>query len=310
MTQLADVWRSLHRAESTLVAAGVRADPAPLRAYFDGLPVERHLAGAIFRLASGFDGRHLRVADYGTRYPFSPPELIEATFTALVDVGWLAEGPGGVYALTDAGRATVTTYYGIVAGGVDRLTPSSVSLEDIAFLLAADRRLVEEVAAASSPAERPILTHRLRGLRPPWEPARLSHHWQRIWTLVAAHEDAEETVRRGHKMGALVWFARRQIWRGRFAVGGVDDLAQVAGRYAPVDAQACAAALASLVAEGIAMQEGDRYRLTADGAEYFAADETEIERMFFGWWPDLTDDERARLLSITQQLNEEFAPEA
>ena len=303
--RLKAVWEGLDKAESSLVGAGVRSNPELLATFFDGCLVSRNDFALLFRLAAGFDPDRLTSRDYLNRYPFSTLDLIDARLSALVEMDCL-DYKRKIYAVTGTGWELLHGYYNVVAGGIDRLVLESVSPEEIEYLLQMDRRLVEGCAAADVSYERPILKNRLHGFRPPYEPLRLSHHWQRIWTLNACREDAGEAVRERSGLDPLVWFARGQIKTRRFEIGNADDLARVARRYAPVTERACQDALQSLINMGWIFHGGEIFRMTGAGQRAFEQDEQQIDRLFFASWPELSEVDGDRLVDITSRLNAEL----
>ena len=305
MEELRALWNNLQAAESNLVSAGVGRVPERRESFFAALPLARTDFALLVRLRSGFDPHHLTASAYHTRYPFSPVETIEASLRRLAAAGWLDPTGESAYAVSDQTRELMRPYFAFIYDGIDGLTLQSVPDADLATLLEMDARIVRAVQEADPPYPRPVLSHRLRGFQPDYERPALSHHWQYTWTLIAAHEDAEESVRQERDVDPLLWFTRRQLASSRFDTAGPADLAHVATRYAPLeDAEAqCAAALAALQEAGWAEKQGGQYRLTPAGRERYDRDEEEIDRLFFLTWPPLSASERARLLDVTTRLN-------
>lgn len=299
------VWSSLHKAESLLAAAGVRRQPGKLQAFFEELPLARYDFALLFRLISGFDPQRLTADNYLVRYPFSTLQAIESSLRQLADEGWTKANGDGSYAATNGGWSLVRRYFEIVCRGIDGLHLEAIPSDDLDYLLAMDRKIVRGVERASPSYERPILSHRLKGFHPSYNPPKLSHHWQYAWTLVATHEDAEEAVRKQRNMDPLIWFARRQIAWGRFEIGSPQDLVPVATRYSPIDQaeEACTEALEALERNGWVEKPDRLYQLSPDGRSIYEKDEDEIDELFFMSWPDLTDGELEKLLSITTLLN-------
>jgi hypothetical protein len=64
--------------------------------------------------------------------------------------------------LSDPGWQAVRRYYNLIAGCLDGLTLKNISSQEIDLLLLMDRCLVDGVAGAQAPYDRPVL-HQFRG---------------------------------------------------------------------------------------------------------------------------------------------------
>jgi hypothetical protein len=182
---------------------------------------------------------------------------------------------------------------------------------DIKRLLDYDRRILEAIEAASRPHGHPIFHHRLHGLHPAYVPPQLWHHWQRVWTMLAASEDEQEYVRQQRGLPPLVWFVRRQLWfvhRRPWLVRAkpnLENLVRRATGYSPIDRaeEACAQAVAELAARDWLKTVDGEFRLTQAGLAACDQDEDEIDRSFLSCWPPFSAGQLKELLRIATRLN-------
>jgi hypothetical protein len=307
---LRGVWTSVQRAETLLIQAAAHQNPVLRTQLFDGFDLDGKARQLLARMACGFDPQNLTARDYLVRYPFSSVEAIETGLDHLVESGVAVAKGAGRYAVTELGERAVRRSTEKVSIMIQSLDLGDVPSAAVQRLLDYDRRIVEAIQAAPRPHGHPILDHRLLGLHPAYDPPQLWHHWQWVWTMLAASEDEEEYVRQRQGVEPLVWFARRQIWFNhrrpwRARVKTLDDLVRRATGYSPVDrAEAvCSQALHDLEDLGwVEMVDGE-YRLTPEGLAACDEDEREIDRHFLSYWPDLGEDEVQDLLDITARLN-------
>jgi hypothetical protein len=278
---------------------------------FVGVELDRAAKALLTRMASGFDPQNLRARDYFMRYPFSSIEAIEAGLEHLVE-GGVAEAQGeGRYALSVLGERVMQHWMDTVSSMIRSLDVGAVPPADIQRLLDYDRRILEALQAASRPHGQPIFHHRLRGLHPSYDPLQLWHHWQLVWTMIAAHEDEQEYIRQQRGLSPLVWFIRRQTWfahrRPWLVRGGLtlENLVRRATGYSPVDRaeEACAQAVAELKARDWLETRGKEFRLTTAGLAACDKDEGEIDTNFLSCWPAFSKDELEELLDISTRLN-------
>ncbi len=310
---LRETWASLRKAESMLVHAGIRLRPKDAPSLREGLEsIESSLRPLFSRAAYGFDPRRIRATDYAARYPFSSVSTIEKQLELLVDAGVLTGPDGDAYALTDEAEAGLRLHTDRVGEAIDRLDLGEIDETQVQRLLAYDHRILGGICDSVERAPSPIFEHRLKGVHPDYDPPKRWHHWQLAWTMVAAHEDAEEQIRRERGIPPLVWFARHELWfssrlphRSRMrACGG---LRAVAERYAPLEhpEAECRAAIETMRAQGWLDGDGDGDEARLSGAELTRADrdESEIEAIFLSRWPDLTDPELHELRGIADAIN-------
>jgi hypothetical protein len=306
-----ETWTELQRAETLLFRAAAVRRPDAFHALFDGFEVEGAARNLLIRAGSGFPADALRPADYLARYPFSTVGAIRALLEELVESGVAEEAADGAFALTERGVRLVETWMHRIAAMMTDLDLGDVSPSDVEALIAFDRRIVESLRASRRPHGSPVLSSRLRGVRPDDSaPGALWHHWQRVWTILAASEDEEEHVRRGRGIGPLVWFVRRQLWfidrrPWRARARTLEGLIARALGYAPVERpeEACVAALDRLVESGEVEASDEGARLTVRGLAACDEDELEVDTNLLARWPAWSEREIERLRGIVARLN-------
>jgi hypothetical protein len=307
---LAHTWTTIQRAETLLIRAAVHQNPILRTQLFDGFDLDGTARQLLARMACGFDPQNLTAGDYLVRYPFSSVETLQAGLDHLVDCGVVVAHGEGRYAVTELGERAVRRWMEKVSFMIQSLDLGDIPSAAVQRLLDYDRRIVEAIQAASRPHGHPIFTHRLRGLHPAYDPPELWHHWQLVWTMLAASEDEEEYVRQRRGMEPMVWFARRQIWFNhrrpwRARVKTLDDLVRRATGYSPVDGAetVCRQAIRNLEDCGWVEAMDGEYRLTPEGLARCDDDEREIDGYLVSCWPDLGEDEVQDLLEITTRLS-------
>lgn len=307
---LAHTWTSVQRAETLLIQAAVHQNPVLRSQLFDGFDLDGTARQLLARMACGFDPQNLTARDYLVRYPFSSIEAIRAGLEHLVECGVAVAKGEGSYALTELGERAVRRWMEKVSSMIRSLDLGGVPLVAIQRLLDYDGRIVEAIQSASRPHGHPIFTHRLRGLHPAYDPPQLWHHWQWVWTMLAASEDEEEYVRQRRGVDPMVWFARRQIWFNhrrpwRARVKTLHDLVRRATGYSPVDRAevVCSQVICNLQDRGWVATVDGEYKLTPEGLALCDEDEHEIDGYFVSCWPHFSEDEVQDLLHITTRLS-------
>jgi hypothetical protein len=308
-----DTWTPIQRAETLLVRAAAHQNPALRSRLFDEFELDGTARQLLVRMACGFDPNNLRAGDYLLRYPFSSVEAIRAGLDHLVGFEVAVPKSDGGYAVTELGERVVRRWMEKVSIMMQSLDLGDVLPADVQRLLDYDRRILAAIRASSRPHGHPIFNHRLRGLHPAYDPPELWHHWQLVWTMLAASEDEEEYVRKQRGMDPMVWFARRQIWfvhrrPWRARVRTLDDLVRRATGYSPIDQveTVCGQATRSLEDCGWVEATNGEYRLTPEGLAICDEDEGEIDGCFLSCWPAFSEEEVDGVLAITTRLNQRF----
>jgi len=305
-----DLWTDLQMAETLLFQAAAVTHPAGMRTLFDGIEAKGPARNLLIRAGSGFPASGLRPEDYVARYPFSSSEAVRALLEELVDLGF-ASRKADAYAWTVHGMDAVRTWMRRVGSMMSDLDLGDLASDDVVDLIRFDRQVIEALARSVPSHGSPNLRARLQGVRPPIdaEPT-LWHHWQHVWTLLAASEDEEESVRRKRDIDPLTWFLRRQLWfidrrPWRARTRTLEGLATRAVGYAPFGEPqaACAATLAHLIeADLVEAQDGD-LRLTEAGLAACDRDESEVDARLLARWPKWTATDTQRLREILDRLN-------
>ena len=310
MTIPRETWTELQRAETLLFHAAAVCHPDGMRALFDGFDLDGPSRNLLIRAGCGFPPDALRPEDYLARYPFSNIEGIQGLFEELVEIGVARESDDDGFALTERGVELVRTWMERVAALMADLGPGDVTSSDVRELLAFDRQIVESLRANERTHGSPVLSSRLRGVRPDYAVPALWHHWQRVWTILAASEDEEEHVRRRRDIDPMVWFVRRQLWfihrrpwRARARTLG--ELVARATGYAPVERaeRTLAAALAKLLERSEAEESAGGLQLTASGLAACDEDELEVDTNLLSRWPAWSEREIERLQGLVGRLS-------
>ncbi len=309
--KLKDVWTNIQKTETLMMQTARKHSPSVIAEYFKEFGLERKTLSLLIRMACGFDPDRLSAADYFVRYPFSSVEAIQAGLDDMVACDLAVAKGDGAFALTELGKSIVSGSTDAAGAMIESLDMGELTPADAERLLEYDVRILEGIQAASRPHGKLVFNHRLRGLHPPYEVPALWHHWQYIWTMLAANEDEEEYVRKLRGIDPMAWFVRRQVWlahRRAWRSRGItlDDLVRRAVGYSPVvDAEAaCARALQDLEARGWVEVVEDGYRLTEEGLAACDEDEGQAEAYLVSMWPDLSDDEVGELYDLAVRFNE------
>jgi hypothetical protein len=308
--ELRETWVAVQKAETRLVQAGVRLRSPDAPSLQEGLEIDPSLRQVFARAIYGFDPHEIRAVDYLTRYPFSSVAAIERQLRSLVDAGVFTGPHGDAFAVTDEAEAHLRTHTERVGESIDRLDLGDIEEKRIQKLLTYDHRILDGIRKSVEFSPSPIFEHRLKGLHPAYDPPKRWHHWQLAWTMIAAHEDAEQQVRVDRGVEPLVWFARHELWFSarrphRARMQSCADLARVAERYAPLEdaAKDCQTAVEAMRQRGWVEGKGEACRLTAEELERADRDEAETEEMFLSRWPDFTTAETAEMREIADAIS-------
>jgi hypothetical protein len=190
---------------------------------------------------------------------------------------------------------------------ISRIPLEGTLADDARTLVAYDYRVVSHMAQAASPEEYPIFANRY--------PLHIWHHWQLVWTMIAAWEDASWRVCREKSMAPLAWFFHRQLWfrdrrpwlaRGRLHT--LEDLTAWAERYSPLPGgvTACAEAIEQLTAQGWIDPGAEHFQINDAGLGAGDATESAIDADFLCLWPELTLEELEAWHTAAQRLNAYF----
>ena len=308
--ELRETWVAVQKAETMLVTTGVRLRPKDAPDLREGLEIAPDLRQVFARTVYGFDPKRIRAEDYLVRYPFSGVGAIEQQLRALVEAGVFTGPHGDAYAVTDEAEAHLRLHTERVGESIDRLDLGDIGEEKVQKLLAYDHRILDGIRESTERDPSPIFEHRLNGLHPDYDPPRRWHHWQLAWTMVAAHEDAEERIRVARGIEPLVWFARHELWftarrPHRARMKSCADLARVAERYAPLEdaTKDCRAAIEAMRQRRWIEGEGEACRLTEEELALADRDEAEVEALFLSRWPEFTAAELAEMRGIADAIN-------
>jgi len=301
-----ETWARLQRTETLLVFAAAQQFPEKRRALWDGIDLEESDRMYLTRFVSGFDPGGLRAVDYQVRYPFSTERTIEKAMERLVDQGILDRGKDR-FSFTPEGMNVARTWLERAGDLLDGVAASAASEADTEALLELDKKILEGLYKPPQAYPTPILSSRAHGLQPDYSERRLWHHWQLVWSMIASHEDAQESVRKERGIAPLEWFILRQLWfvsrqPWRARLQG-SSLHAIADRYAPIEEAACRETWAQLLDQGLVEGTYESPKISEQGMNLHDADEEEVDRRFLSCWPRLSDKEIDMLTRIVEELN-------
>lgn len=312
---LGTVWTEVQRAETLLFQSAVRTHIEDYRAIINSLKFPPDLVHIMIRMVSGFNSQRIRAADYLQRYLFSDLEAITAKLESCVEHELMARKPDGVYVATEIGYRNVKNWMESTGKIISRLPLEGTLADDAHTLVACDYRVVSHMAQAASPEEYPIFANRLQGLCPDYDPLHIWHHWQLVWTMIAAREDTNWRVCREKSMAPLacffhrqLWFRDRRPWLARGRLHTLKDLTAWAERYSPLPGgvTACAEAIEQLTAQGWIDPSAKHFQLNDAGLFAGDAAESAMDADFLCLWPELTLEELETWHTAALRLNAYF----
>ena len=308
MTANTDIYTKLQRAETLLVQSSYRLNPDLPRKHIEQYGLDEVGESLLVRMASGLNPGWITPQDYLMRYPFSDLGLIRAGLDHMVRQGWMRKIVADNYGLTHLGREIVAEWIDNMGQMISALQLDGWTEIDTERLVLYNRRIICEIAfnQFSGPT---IFKNRLQGMQPNYRSPELWHHWQLVWSMIAAREDAEWNVLAAAEMNPMTWFVRRQVWfvdRKPWLVrsGNLEQLERRANSYAPVPEGAALRAVDELIEHGWMQPDGEYFRLTEAGLAETDEAEAQVEENFFSYWPQFSDDERDEIAELSSRLNE------
>ena len=308
---LLSLWKELQKAETLLVQTSIKLNKDRNAKIFEGITLERPLLILLIRLSSGLNIEGFTADDYLIRYPFSTTELITREIEKLVELNYLEINvPNSTYKVADKGITLVNHWIQERGYIMDLLDIEILTQEEINKILEIDNRILNALVANISKEANPILYNRLSGLQPNYVPKKLWHHWQLIWTILAAHEDSIEHIRQAKSIGPLTWSIRRGLWfieRRPWLAATVSfqSLVDNSQAYAPLENPEIRIkeAVTALKKVGWLVEENKTYQLTEHGLLAHDKDEELIMKSFFGKWPLLSNSEINSIYASLKKLN-------
>lgn len=234
-------WKELQRAETLLVQTSLSLNQERRSKLFDGIELERPLLISLIRMSSGLNVNGFTPSDYQIRYPFSSGELIEDRVNKLVDLGYLAKDENSEnYRLSQQGLSLMRHYVSEIGAIIQSLDTEVMSKDEIDQIISLNHKILAGLEENIPEYGSPIFVNRLLGFQPDYSTKELWHHWQLVWTMLAALADEEEHIRQSQNLDPVVWFARRKIWlidRMPWLADSVtaESLSRDLQNYAPAD---------------------------------------------------------------------------
>jgi hypothetical protein len=312
---LGTVWTEVQRAETLLFQSAVRTHIDDYQAIIKSLNFPPDSLNIMIRVMSGFNSQRIRAEDYLQRYPFSDPEAITAKLETCVEHELMSRKPCGVYVATETGYQNVKNWMESTGKILSRHQLEGTLAEDAQTLVAHDYRVVSHMAQVASPQKYPIFVNRLQGLYPDYDPLHPWHHWQLVWTMIAAREDSSWRVYREKSIAPLatffhrqLWFRDRRPWLARGRLHTLEDLTAWAERYSPLPSGVtdCAEAIEELTAQGWIDPGAKHFQLNDAGLSAGDAAESAIDADFLRLWPELAQEEQEAWHTAAQRLNKYF----
>ena len=311
MVGVKDLWWELQKAETMLVQTSRSLHRERAGRIFEGVNLERSHLILLLRMSFGLNTDGFTAGDYHLRYPFSSRELIIDQLYILADSGYVSiKDTSDAFSLTEKGSKLVTTYMNETGELIQLLEISEITNAEIQTLIEMDHKILDALVENMGGYNSPILKNRLGGVQPDYSEQRLWHHWQIIWSILAALEDEQEYFRKSNNIDPFAWYIRRNLWfiSQRPWLGGpqtTEDFVGYFNSYAPVkDAEKkIDTATRAMRSDGWLESEGDTLKLTREGLHEHEKDERQVMERFFNRWPELSQDEIERVYAIVSRLN-------
>ncbi len=312
--RLHETWTQVQRAETLLVQTAAFSNRQQYRSILADVSLERTSLRFLLRTSYGLNQNGFRPEDYLVRYPYSSAAAIRAELEKLVAAGYAVKTGDNVFAPNAAGKQVINHQMTEAGKLMNELDLGATTQDDVQKLLDYDHRILGGLTNSPCPHGSPILNNRLQGMHPQYEPRQRWHHWQLVWTMIAAREDEQEFIRQTRQIDPLVWYVRRQIWfadRQPWMARALtfDRLLNRAVGYSPIEnaEEALTTAVQTLKEKGWLRDEGDEYRLTDEGLAVHDVDEDKLVANFLARWPAFTPEEIEELHTIAYRLNEHLA---
>ena len=312
---LGTVWTEVQRAETLLFQSAVRTHIEDYQAIIKSLNFPPESLNIMIRLISGFNSQSTRAEDYLQRYPFSDLEAVTAKLETCVEHELMSRKSDSVYVATEKAYRSVKNWMESTGKILSQHPLEGTLADDAKTLVAFDYRVVSHTARVASSQEYPILRNRLQGLYPDYDPLHLWHHWQLVWTMIAAREDSSWRIYRDKSMAPLttffhrqLWFRDRRPWLARGRLHTLEDLNAWAERYSPLPGGVtdCAEAIEELTARGWIDPGAKHFQLNDAGLSSGDAAENAIDADFLRLWPELAQEELEAWHLAAQRLNAYF----
>jgi len=306
-----DLWRELQKAETMLVQTSRSVFRERAGRVLEGVNLDRSHLILLLRTSFGLKTDGFTAGDYHVRYPFSSRALIADRLQTLADSGYLSRKDTlPVFRLTEKGSKLVNHYMNETGAMIQSLEIDGITNAEINTLIQLDQKILDALVEHEGSHDSPILKNRLHGIQPDYSEQQLWHHWQLIWSILAALEDEQEYFRKSNNIDPFTWYIRRNLWfiNRRPWLGGprtVEDFVGYFNSYAPVkDAEKkIESATRAMRSAGWLESESDTLKLTREGLNEHEEDEQQVMERFFDRWPKLSQDEIARVYAIVSRLN-------
>lgn len=312
MITIEDFWRELQKTETMLVQTSRSIFRERAGRIFEGVNLERADLILLLRMSFGLNTDGFTVDDYHVRYPYSSRELIADQLQSLADSGYVSRKDTlPEFRLTEKGLTLVNHYMNETGTMIQTLEIDGITKGEVETLIEMDHNILDALVDNMGEHNSPILKNRLGGIQPDYSEKQLWHHWQIIWSILAALEDEQEYFRKRNNIDPFAWYIRRNLWfiSQRPWLGGPQTTEGFVGyfnSYAPVkDAEEkIENTTRRMRAAGWLETEGDTLKLTREGLQDHEEDERQVMERFFNRWPELSQDEIEEVYTIVSRLND------
>ncbi len=288
-------WTELQKLETLLVQTSRSQHSERASAIFADVSVPRTSLRFLLRMTSGLDKKSFNAEDYLFRYPFSSQELIHHEIEQLAELKLAEQNSDGTYRITTKGLDIVDHWMLEMGSIIESLKFSEADEEVLAEIIEMDHTILNSLIKSANPEEDKVMINRLSGHQPDYETPQTWHHWQLVWTMLAALKDEEIQYRKSQDISSVEWNVRRRIWfvhRKPWLedVANMEVLKNGLIGYAPVDDVGAKImdALDNLKEKGLVIEHSDTFTLTDEGLRIHDVAEGQILDNFLQRWPDLS----------------------
>jgi predicted transcriptional regulator len=252
-------------------------------------------------LAHKLEPEPLSVEHFRRLSPYNPEESASQRLADLAGKGLLEQAAQGEYRLTEETRPKVKRV--LEEGVYAPLTTAEPPLpqQDLERLLDLLRRVVESSVAAPEPAAKFCLLQS-RASDPGEGSSTLVRIDQYLTDLVLFRDDAHMGAWQGHNVSGPAWEALGFLWEEQ-------EMSALKERFEARNHPegGLEQALQELVQLGWTEQDGQSYRITAEGRQLRQAAEEETNRLHFAPWSCLDKTELGELRGLLKAFNDSLS---
>lgn len=248
-------------------------------------------------MAYGLHPQPLTAEFWASQSPYGSQQRTRQRLVDCAGRGFLEETGESTYQLTERGRNAITGFFSVAGQALSPVAPlPAAGMDRLAHLL---QRVVDSIAASFEPAEKHQF-YLSRRTDPGPSAAAMTRIDQYATDLVRYRDDAHVAAWRPLSVSGQAWELLTFLWRGE-AKNAAEMVEK--GPDRGHTAESYAAALEQLIERGwVEPAEEDAYQLTEAGRQVREQAEADTDRLFFGPWAVLTEDEQQTLSDLLEKL--------